>query len=117
MGGKRLFTATPSYRLTGSTFSSAPQKPAESRPEARPQAPPPQAPPPQFSSQELPDWLKDIAEPTAIVPVQPKLGKKYLHMPRMMIEVLTHNGGEGVRDCEKKSQCQIRVETMIEEPV
>lgn len=111
-GKKKLFTATPSYRLTGSTFSSAPPKPEEAKPKAAGAAAP------NLKEQgDLPDWLKDLAEPQAVVPAQPKLGKKYLHMPRIMVEVLTHNGGEAVRTCEQRSQCQIRVETMIEEPV
>jgi hypothetical protein len=59
--------------------------------------------------------MKDMASDAQ--PAQPKLGKKYLHMPRIMIEVMTHNGGEALRSCEQKSQCQIRIETTIEEPV
>merc|ERR1719498_1623744 len=70
---------------------------------------------PDLKKEDVPDWLKDLAEPMPAP--QPKLGKKYLHMPRIMVEVLTHNGGEAVRDIEQRSQCQIRVETMIEEPV
>merc|ERR1719217_837707 len=57
-----------------------------------------------------------MAEPSQVVQAV-KLGKKYLHMPRIMVEVLTHNGGEALRGCEERAQCQIRVETTIEEPV
>lgn len=111
---KRLFTSKPSYRLTGSTFTSAPEKTEDSKREEKASSFS-SKPPDLQGRQDLPDWMKDLAEPAA--PAQPKLGKKYLHMPRIMIEVLTHNGGEAVRACEQRSQCQIRVETMIEEPV
>jgi hypothetical protein len=105
-----LFTSKPSYRLTGSTFTTAPEKPAEPKP-APASAPAATG----LSANELPDWLKDLAEPKPAP--EPKLGKKYLHMPRIMVEVLTHNGGEALRTCGDRSQCQIKVETMIEEPV
>lgn len=104
----KLFTETPSYRLTGSTFTTVPQTQEVAK--AAPAAP-------AMNTADLPDWLKDMAEPQPAFTTAAKLGKKYLHIPRIMVEVLTHNGGEALRQCEMRSQCQIRIETMIEEPV
>lgn len=106
--GKRLFTNKPSFRLTGSSFSSASSKPADAKPADSQMT--------NLKKEDVPDWLKDMVEP-APQPAPPMMGKKYLHMPRLMIEVLTHNGGEAIRACIEKSGAQIRVETMIEEPI
>jgi len=105
--GKRLFTDKPTFRMTGSSFSAASTKEKKEDDSKKIS---------QLKSEDLPDWLKDISEPSP-APAMIQLGKKYLHMPRIMVEVLTHNGGEAIRTCIEKSGAQIRVETTIEEPI
>lgn len=93
--------------MTGSSFSSASTKPAEPKKDQGPNM---------ATAADVPDWLKDMQTPAAPPPAQ-TMGKKYLHMPRLMIEALNHNGSEALRACIEKSGAQIRIETMIEEPI